>query len=154
MPLLPTASPRVVALSGRVIRTTMPRTIPTPAVPVSLLPPPTLQAKIVAMTCTHAALKRREFLQLAFKYDNLLMEEAAQILEIETFIPMLLQVRGRAARGGGAGARLRARESGATEQEMEAWMDRATRLPPPPSVRFWFVKRIRPHACRLRCMSC
>ncbi|GAX76342.1 hypothetical protein CEUSTIGMA_g3788.t1 [Chlamydomonas eustigma] len=49
------------------------------------------QAKIVAMTCTHAALKRREFVELAFKYDNLLMEEAAQILEIETFIPMLLQ---------------------------------------------------------------
>ncbi|KAK9863382.1 hypothetical protein WJX84_010246 [Apatococcus fuscideae] len=51
----------------------------------------TKQAKIVAMTCTHAALKRREFLQLGFKYDNLLMEESAQILEIETFIPMLLQ---------------------------------------------------------------
>jgi len=51
-----------------------------------------LQAKIVAMTCTHAALKRREFIDLAFKYDNLLMEEAGQILEIETFIPMLLQV--------------------------------------------------------------
>ena len=45
------------------------------------------------MTCTHAALKRREFIELAFKYDNLIMEEAAQILEIETFIPMLLQVR-------------------------------------------------------------
>ena len=53
-----------------------------------VLPPP----QIVAMTCTHAALKRREFIELAFKYDNLLMEEAAQILEIETFIPMLLQV--------------------------------------------------------------
>ena len=52
----------------------------------------TKQAKIVAMTCTHAALKRREFLALGFKYDNLLMEESAQILEIETFIPMLLQV--------------------------------------------------------------
>jgi len=51
------------------------------------------QAKIVAMTCTHAALKRREFIDLAFKYDNLLMEESGQILEIETFIPMLLQVR-------------------------------------------------------------
>lgn len=49
------------------------------------------QAKIVAMTCTHAALKRRDFLELNFKYDNLLMEESAQILEIETFIPMLLQ---------------------------------------------------------------
>lgn len=52
----------------------------------------TKQAKIVAMTCTHAALKRREFLDLGFKFDNLLMEESAQILEIETFIPMLLQV--------------------------------------------------------------
>lgn len=51
----------------------------------------TKQAKVVAMTCTHAALKRKDFLQLGFKYDNLLMEESAQILEIETFIPMLLQ---------------------------------------------------------------
>ncbi|KAF5841175.1 hypothetical protein DUNSADRAFT_14005 [Dunaliella salina] len=53
----------------------------------------TRQAKIVAMTCTHAALRRREFIDLAFKYDNLLMEESGQILEIETFIPMLLQRR-------------------------------------------------------------
>lgn len=30
-----------------------------------------------------------------FQYDNILMEEAAQILEIETFIPLLLQVRNR-----------------------------------------------------------
>lgn len=29
---------------------------------------------------------------LCFQYDNILMEEAAQILEIETFIPLLLQV--------------------------------------------------------------
>jgi hypothetical protein len=28
---------------------------------------------------------------LGFKFDNILMEEAAQILEIETFIPMVLQ---------------------------------------------------------------
>lgn len=52
----------------------------------------TKQAKIVAMTCTHAARKRREFLSLGFKYDSLLMEESAQILEIESFIPILLQV--------------------------------------------------------------
>jgi len=51
----------------------------------------TKHAKIVAMTCTHAALKRREFLKLGFRYDTLVMEESAQILEIETFIPMLLQ---------------------------------------------------------------
>ncbi|PRP87317.1 intron-binding protein aquarius-like [Planoprotostelium fungivorum] len=51
----------------------------------------TKQARIVAMTCTHAAVKRSELVSLGFKYDNLIMEEAAQILEIETFIPMLLQ---------------------------------------------------------------
>merc|ERR1719352_1902313 len=43
------------------------------------------------MTCTHAALNRRTFVNLAFKYYNLIMEESAQILEVETFIPMLLQ---------------------------------------------------------------
>jgi len=51
----------------------------------------TKQAKIIAMTCTHAALKRRDLVSLGFKYDNILMEESAQILEIETFIPLLLQ---------------------------------------------------------------
>eukprot|EP01127_Copromyxa_protea_P005293 TRINITY_DN15242_c0_g1_i1.p1 TRINITY_DN15242_c0_g1~~TRINITY_DN15242_c0_g1_i1.p1 ORF type:complete len:1415 (-),score=323.12 TRINITY_DN15242_c0_g1_i1:37-3777(-) len=49
------------------------------------------QAKIIAMTCTHAALKRKELYDLGFKFDNILMEESAQILEIETFIPMVLQ---------------------------------------------------------------
>eukprot|EP01117_Protostelium_nocturnum_P000116 TRINITY_DN1019_c0_g1_i4.p1 TRINITY_DN1019_c0_g1~~TRINITY_DN1019_c0_g1_i4.p1 ORF type:complete len:1386 (-),score=536.20 TRINITY_DN1019_c0_g1_i4:27-4184(-) len=51
----------------------------------------TKQARIVAMTVTHASLKRSELISLGFKYDNLIMEEAAQILEIEAFIPMLLQ---------------------------------------------------------------
>jgi len=49
------------------------------------------QARIIAMTCTHAALKRHEFLEYGLKYDNLVMEESAQILEVETFIPMQLQ---------------------------------------------------------------
>ena len=49
------------------------------------------EAKIIALTCTHAALKRRELVRLGFKYDNVVMEEAAQILEVETFIPLLLQ---------------------------------------------------------------
>ncbi|KAK2517184.1 Aqr [Columba livia] len=49
------------------------------------------EAKIIAMTCTHAALKRHDLVELGFKYDNILMEESAQILEIETFIPLLLQ---------------------------------------------------------------
>jgi intron-binding protein aquarius len=51
----------------------------------------TKHAKVIAMTCTHAAIKRGELIELGFQYDNLVMEEAAQILEIETFIPMLLQ---------------------------------------------------------------
>lgn len=51
----------------------------------------TKEAKIVAMTCTHAALKRRDLVRLGFKYDTVIMEEAAQILEVETFIPLLLQ---------------------------------------------------------------
>jgi len=49
------------------------------------------EAKIIAMTCTHAALKRKELVELGFKFDNIIMEESAQILEIETFIPLLLQ---------------------------------------------------------------
>lgn len=49
------------------------------------------EAKIIAMTCTHAALKRKELVEIGFRYDNILMEESAQILEIETFIPLLLQ---------------------------------------------------------------
>ncbi|XP_064403055.1 RNA helicase aquarius-like isoform X4 [Halichondria panicea] len=49
------------------------------------------EAKIIAMTCTHAALKRKDLVDLAFKYDNVLMEESAQILEVETFVPLMLQ---------------------------------------------------------------
>ena len=51
----------------------------------------TKQARIIAMTCTHAALKRKDFLKHNFKYDTLVMEESAQVLEVETFIPMTLQ---------------------------------------------------------------
>ena len=49
------------------------------------------QARIVAMTCTHAAIARSHLIELGFHYDNLIMEEAGQMMEIETFIPMLLQ---------------------------------------------------------------
>ena len=51
----------------------------------------TKHARVIAMTCTHAAIKRRDLVALGFQYDNLVMEEAAQVLEIETFIPMVLQ---------------------------------------------------------------
>ena len=49
------------------------------------------QARIVAMTCTHAAIARSRLVELGFQYDNLVFEEAAQMMEIETFVPMLLQ---------------------------------------------------------------
>ncbi|PAA88719.1 hypothetical protein BOX15_Mlig009685g1, partial [Macrostomum lignano] len=49
------------------------------------------EAKIIALTCTHASLRRQDLVQLSFHYDNIVMEESAQILEIETFIPLLLQ---------------------------------------------------------------
>jgi len=51
----------------------------------------TTHARIIAMTCTHASLMRQNLIKLNFKYDNLIMEESAQILEVETFIPMLMQ---------------------------------------------------------------
>lgn len=49
------------------------------------------EARIIAMTTTHAAMRRREIADLGFHYDNVVMEEAAQITEIENFIPLTLQ---------------------------------------------------------------
>lgn len=49
------------------------------------------EARIVAMTSTHAAIKRSEIAELGFHYDTLIMEEAAQITEIESFIPCAMQ---------------------------------------------------------------
>lgn len=43
------------------------------------------------MTSTHAAMRRQEIASLGFHYDNVIMEEAAQITEIENFIPLALQ---------------------------------------------------------------
>lgn len=51
----------------------------------------TKQARIVAMTCTHAAIARSQLVQLGFQYDNIVMEEAGQMLDVETFVPLLLQ---------------------------------------------------------------
>ena len=39
----------------------------------------TTQAKIIAMTCTHAALKRHDFVSQGFEFDSLVMEESAQV---------------------------------------------------------------------------
>jgi intron-binding protein aquarius len=49
------------------------------------------QARVVAMTCTHAALARSQLIELGFHYDNVVVEEAGQMTEIESFIPLLLQ---------------------------------------------------------------
>lgn len=49
------------------------------------------EARIIAMTSTHAAMRRQEIADLGFHYDNVVMEEAAQITEIENFIPLALQ---------------------------------------------------------------
>ncbi|KAK0623626.1 P-loop containing nucleoside triphosphate hydrolase protein [Immersiella caudata] len=51
----------------------------------------TNEARIIAMTSTHAAMRRREISSLGFHYDNVIMEEAAQITEIENFIPLAMQ---------------------------------------------------------------
>ncbi|KAK0385765.1 hypothetical protein NLU13_6942 [Sarocladium strictum] len=51
----------------------------------------TNEARIVAMTTTHAAMRRGEIAALGFHYDNVIMEEAAQITEIETFLPLAMQ---------------------------------------------------------------
>ncbi|ODM21625.1 hypothetical protein SI65_02469 [Aspergillus cristatus] len=49
------------------------------------------EARIIAMTSTHAAMRRKEIADLGFHYDNVIVEEAAQITEIESFIPAALQ---------------------------------------------------------------
>ena len=49
------------------------------------------EARIIAMTSTYAAMRRQEVAGLGFHYDNVVMEEAAQITEIENFIPLALQ---------------------------------------------------------------
>lgn len=51
----------------------------------------TKEARIIAMTSTHAAMRRQEIADLGFHYDNVIMEESAQITEIENFIPLALQ---------------------------------------------------------------
>ncbi|KAI8662720.1 Pre-mRNA-splicing factor [Fusarium sp. Ph1] len=51
----------------------------------------TSEARIIAMTTTHAAIRRGEIASLGFHYDNVVMEEAAQVTEIETFLPLTMQ---------------------------------------------------------------
>ena len=53
----------------------------------------TSEARIIAMTSTHAAMRRSEIADLGFHYENVVVEEAAQITEVESFIPLALQKR-------------------------------------------------------------
>src|SRR5690606_2161670 len=63
----------------------------------------TSKARIIAMTSTHAAMRRSEIASLGFRYDNVVMEAAAQITEIENFIPLAMQKpKERGSRGGRA----------------------------------------------------
>jgi len=47
-------------------------------------------ARIIAMTSTHAAMNLVDISSLNFDFQNLIMEESAQITEIESFIPICL----------------------------------------------------------------
>ncbi|ERF69659.1 hypothetical protein EPUS_03651 [Endocarpon pusillum Z07020] len=49
------------------------------------------EARIIAMTSTHASIRRAEIASLGFHCDSLIMEEAAQITEIESFVPCAMQ---------------------------------------------------------------
>ncbi|KAJ2354635.1 hypothetical protein GGF43_003148, partial [Coemansia sp. RSA 2618] len=50
----------------------------------------TQQARVVAMTCTHAAMRSEEFRRLGVRFDTVVMEEAAQVLDIEAFVPLTM----------------------------------------------------------------
>ncbi|CEJ03230.1 hypothetical protein RMCBS344292_17218 [Rhizopus microsporus] len=51
----------------------------------------TKEAKVVGLTAVHSALKRPELIKLGFKYDNVFVIDADQVLEIENYITLLLQ---------------------------------------------------------------
>lgn len=51
----------------------------------------TMEARIIALTTTYAAIQQRDILALNFHYDNIVFEEAALLTEIESFIPLTLQ---------------------------------------------------------------
>lgn len=48
-------------------------------------------ARVVALTCTHAAAARRRLLALGFRYETVVFEEAAQITDAESLVPLALQ---------------------------------------------------------------
>ena len=53
------------------------------------------QARIIAMTCTHSSIIRSRLLDIQFQYDTIIMEESAQMLDMETFISFTMQTKNR-----------------------------------------------------------
>jgi|JI10StandDraft_1071094.scaffolds.fasta_scaffold760743_1 intron-binding protein aquarius len=51
-----------------------------------------VHSRVVAMTVTYAAVARSLLVKNGFRFDSLVMEEAGQVKEIESFIPMVLQL--------------------------------------------------------------
>ncbi|KAI9248637.1 hypothetical protein BY458DRAFT_445736 [Sporodiniella umbellata] len=51
----------------------------------------TKETKVIGVMSAHAALKRSELVKHKFKYDNIVLLEADQTLEIETFVSLQLQ---------------------------------------------------------------
>lgn len=48
------------------------------------------QARVVAMTATYAGIHRRELIEAGFHYDNLVVEESAQLTELESVVLLAL----------------------------------------------------------------
>ena len=53
----------------------------------------TTQARVIGMTSAEAASLRSYLLEKDFHYDSLLVVDASEMTELETFLPLVLQVR-------------------------------------------------------------
>ncbi|KAK9451872.1 uncharacterized protein V1518DRAFT_389862 [Limtongia smithiae] len=54
----------------------------------------TKEARIIALTATYASMKCAEIVAAGLRYTSVIVEEAAQLTEIESFIPLVLQESG------------------------------------------------------------
>jgi intron-binding protein aquarius len=59
-------------------------------------------ARIIACTVTHASIHRRRLVALGFGYDSVVMEEAGQVAEVESLVPLTAQAPGPPTTPGGA----------------------------------------------------
>ncbi|KAK9470806.1 P-loop containing nucleoside triphosphate hydrolase protein [Dipodascopsis tothii] len=49
------------------------------------------EARVVVLTAAHAAAQRKHMVELGFRYENVVVEEAAQLGEVESLVPLTLQ---------------------------------------------------------------